>query len=332
MNLEVFLLAEYAQVKSGRFNIIGGGITEIALSRYPGNMPPMSVAIRLKIDSRDVQRGYTIAIELQSPSGLGVMPPAKLDIVAPEDELASRDQITADFVYRLPSVVLPEPGEYVVRLRHGAGSGEIGSLQFTAATQPSLNLVSTEVGDMRVQAGFAAFKAGEIETAEALFRQVLQEDEANPIAHNNLGFVLMCQGNYSGALQEFTRARELGYSETPVWTVNLGCCLYGLGAYKDAVEVFEQGLAMASPAFAVLCAISDSNMRAVSVDSASNYVALTSLNLAWSAAKLNSLKVARKHADVAARLLMQVEDVDKDYFDASLSRLHAFIKELAAAS
>jgi Tfp pilus assembly protein PilF len=195
-----------------------------------------------------------------------------------------------------------------------------------------LNLVSAEVGDERIQAGFDAFRSGDVKAAEQLLRDVLQDDESNPQAHNNLGFILMCQHKYPAASQEFSRARELGYSELPIWSVNLGCCFYGLGEYEQAAKVFEQSLAMSSPTYAVLCAISDTDLKAVSLTSASNFVALVSLNIAWALARLRKPKDARKHADVSARLLDQIEGDDRSYFDQSLLRLQAFVKGLTTPS
>ena len=84
-----------------------------------------------------------------------------------------------------------------------------------------------------MQEGVKLHLAGNMTGAETKYRQVLEAEEGNPVAHNNLGFLLAQNGQWQEAMEEYGRAIELspGYS-TPY--TNLGQAYLALNRLTEA--------------------------------------------------------------------------------------------------
>jgi len=84
-----------------------------------------------------------------------------------------------------------------------------------------------------MQEGMKLHLAGNMTGAERRYRQVLEAEENNPVAHNNLGFLLAQNGQLKEAMEEYSRAIELspGYS-TPY--TNLGQAYLALNQLTEA--------------------------------------------------------------------------------------------------
>ena len=78
--------------------------------------------------------------------------------------------------------------------------------------------------------------------SRALFERAVAVDEANPVAHNNLGEALEQAGDLAGARVHYARSLELHPSTAPV-RVNLARVLRGLGQLDEARAELERALA-----------------------------------------------------------------------------------------
>lgn len=87
-------------------------------------------------------------------------------------------------------------------------------------------------------AGQAALAAGNLDTAEADFRRVLQDQPNSLPARANLGVVYMRRKNWTRALQEFQLA-ERQAPGNPGLDLNIGLVYFHQGEYAKAIEPFR---------------------------------------------------------------------------------------------
>ncbi|HUJ09844.1 MAG TPA: tetratricopeptide repeat protein [Verrucomicrobiae bacterium] len=87
-------------------------------------------------------------------------------------------------------------------------------------------------------------RAGLYGNSETLWRDTLAKNPQAWAAHNNLGLVLLHQGNIGGAIEHFQRALELkpDYEEAQY---NLGIALARTNRIVDAISHYEQALRLA---------------------------------------------------------------------------------------
>jgi tetratricopeptide (TPR) repeat protein len=193
---------------------------------------------------------------------------------------------------------------------------ELSSSWFTA--RPSSGDTGTPAGAAEYQAAFDAFKRGDAEQAEAIFRAILQKMPAWGLAHNALGFILLARGNATAALASFREAERLQATVPDILQMNIGCCLYLMGAFADAVRNFEACLhrkVVSTPA--ILMVIVGDGFEQVEVVTPGDYVMLASLNAGWGALSLRDLATAQRHLNVA-RASLDPETTSQTFVNAMI--------------
>lgn len=89
--------------------------------------------------------------------------------------------------------------------------------------------------------GLEALHAGQVETAQTLFEEVLQEDPENPVLHLDLGSLKLQAKDFSGALAHFQQALAKAPGNANLYSV-AGIALYHLQAPSLAEQFFLQAL------------------------------------------------------------------------------------------
>jgi Flp pilus assembly protein TadD len=84
-----------------------------------------------------------------------------------------------------------------------------------------------------MQEGVQLHLAGNRAGAESNYRKVLETEESNPVAHNNLGFLLAQNGQWKAAMEEYSRAIELSPDYSTPYT-NLGQAFLALNRLAEA--------------------------------------------------------------------------------------------------
>jgi protein O-GlcNAc transferase len=93
----------------------------------------------------------------------------------------------------------------------------------------------------RFSTGVDALKAGNLDAAEAAFRDVLKAGGERAFVHHNLGIVLQQRGRSSDALLEFRAATRLDPSFGPARLL-AGTSLLALGRAKEAAAELRQAV------------------------------------------------------------------------------------------
>jgi len=78
----------------------------------------------------------------------------------------------------------------------------------------------------------------------AQFRKMATEDPENELAHYRLGSLLMEEGQFAEAIESFQRTLQLSPHFSKVYQL-LGESLHKVGRDKDAIDVLQQGFAVA---------------------------------------------------------------------------------------
>lgn len=102
-------------------------------------------------------------------------------------------------------------------------------------------VVQAQSIDELFRQGNAAQAAGDYATAEAIWRQVLQQDPDNDSAYNNLGAVLDSQGRHTEAEAIFREALRLNPNFAVAY-YNLGNVLDSQGRYEEAEAAYREAL------------------------------------------------------------------------------------------
>jgi tetratricopeptide (TPR) repeat protein len=89
--------------------------------------------------------------------------------------------------------------------------------------------------------GVAALKAGDSETAERLFRDVLRKGGERSFVHHNLGIILQQRGRHREAVVEFQTASRLDPSFGPARLL-AGVSLLALNRSAEAVTALERAV------------------------------------------------------------------------------------------
>ena len=132
----------------------------------------------------------------------------------------------------------------VVEDQLGLDRDAILHLEAALAARPDLLVAQNNVGIVHVH-------RGSMESAEAIFRYILEKDANFHRAHYNLGVVLAAEGRLPQALQSFQRAATLAPRDADI-RYNLGLLRRRLGASEDeerrayeAALILDPGLAEA---------------------------------------------------------------------------------------
>ena len=94
----------------------------------------------------------------------------------------------------------------------------------------------------------ALHQSGRIAEAEAIYRQVLEQQPDHPGALHLLGVVRQQQGDYAAALELIGRAIAINPRKA-VYRNNYGAALQSLGRHEEAAESFQRALTI-SPNYA----------------------------------------------------------------------------------
>ncbi|XP_044737970.1 tetratricopeptide repeat protein 28 [Chrysoperla carnea] len=112
----------------------------------------------------------------------------------------------------------------------------------------------------KVQQSNAACQAGDFATAVSLYTDALQLDPTNHILYSNRSAARLKQGQFSLALQDATRAREL----CPTWPkayFRQGVALQCLGRHGEALAAFSAGLAQEPQNTQLLSALVEASVK-----------------------------------------------------------------------
>lgn len=123
----------------------------------------------------------------------------------------------------------------------GCGTTPDPSAPYSPPTELDRN--TTRAEELSRQ-GADALDAGDLERAEALFRESLTADLFYGPAHNNLGVVFLKQGKLYEAAQEFEWAKKL-LPSAPDPRVNLAIVLERAGSEEDALASWQEAVEIA---------------------------------------------------------------------------------------
>lgn len=110
-----------------------------------------------------------------------------------------------------------------------------------------------------------AIAAADPAEAQRLFAQAVAADPLYGPAHNNLGIVLLKQGEYYAAAQAFERAIRLLPAD-PAPRTNLGLVYEAAQQFQNAQEQFEQALVVAPEALEAIQALARVRVRISQLD------------------------------------------------------------------
>lgn len=99
-----------------------------------------------------------------------------------------------------------------------------------------------------MQEGVQLHLAGNRAGAETKYRQVLESEESNPVAHNNLGFLMAQNGSWKEAVEEYCRAIELSPEYSTPYT-NLGQAYLALNRLSEAGTLLTRAVELAPDDF-----------------------------------------------------------------------------------
>ena len=108
-------------------------------------------------------------------------------------------------------------------------------------------------------------KGAEGRDAADFFRRAVRADPYNGAARNNLGVVLMAEGNYYGAANEFEQSILL-LPANPQPRLNLGLVYEGVGQLERAQEQYEAALVVNPGYIPVVQALARARIRAGLLD------------------------------------------------------------------
>ena len=311
MRVPVAMMAEYAATKAdGGFYVVAGGFDGLVCDRFPYTVPHLSVALKLVLEPAE-QHGTIVTLRFVCPNDEAFVDAVDLAIRPVEPAMGDNEAVV-NVVYNLVNVVLKSPGRHTMTVTR-AGH-DLSSSWFTA--RPPSTVSAPTVGVPEYQMAFETFRRGDAEQSEVLFRALVEKMPAWGLAHNALGFVLLARGNASAALDSFHEAERLQATTPDLLQMNMGCCLYLMGAFADALRYFEACLhrkVVSTPA--ILMVIVGARPEQVDVETPGDYVMLASLNAGWSALSLRDQTAAARHLNVA-RASMDPETTSQTFIDA----------------
>jgi Tetratricopeptide repeat len=329
VDIDNAFLAEYALAHDdGTYYVIGGFLERITAPRLPIAHPHISVVVRGRFADDECGRKHRLSLRILWQAETEIS--SHLSV---EFEPESRDGSGSPFqcIFAVRDLVLPAEGQFDFVILHDGQQAARLPLAILASRTPrpeTVEVFASPVaeGMIRVAAeailqdsmrsrvsrhlrdGFAAFTAGDMERASQAFREAIAQDASNPVAHNNLGYVLLGQGHPDDALAAFRQAAALGYREMEVLNVNLGCAAYLKAEYEEAFQAFTSCLRETRAGTpSELWLIIDGRLRSMPVQSVGAYVALLAANAAWAA-----LKAGRTAADWVTMARAALEALDEN--------------------
>jgi tetratricopeptide (TPR) repeat protein len=311
------ILADYAvALPDGRLYVAGGGIRSLSFPVFPATQLRLALALGLEVPATEAGRPHTMSIEATGPTEDLIVKPVGVTFTVPPDPSDATELRYFHLVSNMENVAFSVEGNYSfaisiddevlekIPLRVAKTSGELSAEQQAAVL---------------VNEGYLAYMGGEPARAEKVFRDVLVRFPAHPGGHNNLGFVLLAKGEASGAIEEFEKAREFGYSQPEFNDANVACALYLLGDAAGALTTFQRCLhENLFRSGGMLFGIGEERLFHVLLQSASDYVSLMTLNAAWSAYRAKDLAAATRYsrAVTSAELAVRDDPSGKQFADS----------------
>lgn len=320
------MFADYAlasERSSNKVHVIGGGIRSLSFAAFPGTRPRLALALGLEFTAAECATPqHTMQIAAKSPSETPLLESQLSTFAIRPDATYPEEPVNFHFVYNMEKITFPVDGVYIFSITVDRERVSDVPLRVLKVPGPIPREIAAS---MKLTDGYEAFSRGEVTTAKRIFQEVVDEFPEVANGHNNLGFVLLGQGEATAALAAFTRARELNYGQRGLLDANMACAHYLMGDGVAALIFFEQCLrtyGFQSPAF--LYAINGSELFNVQLNSASDYVALMMLNAAWSALATGNRVEAERYLNGArAADLAQREDASGRNFALSIEALKA---------
>jgi hypothetical protein len=321
------VLAEFAKPsdQADRLHIIGAGIRSVTFPMFPGGLPRLSLAVGLEFTSTESK---TAAHSLQiTGRGVGERSPVKpltASFIIRPDETQPDEPVYFNFVYNMENLVFPTEGVYVFSVTVDDALITEVPLRVLKAAGP---IPRTAEASIKLSEGYEAFAKGDAVIAQRIFEEVVEQYPEIAGGHNNLGFVLLAQDRANDALAAFSKARELGFAAPHLLDVNVGCAHYVRGDPSAAAIFFEQCLRIYGfEGRAYLFGIGESHLFPAHLTSASDYVSLLNLNLAWSMFRAGDRIATRRYFEGAQSAgLTRREDESGRGYAASLQALEKLI-------
>lgn len=312
------VLADFALAHDdGKLYITGGGLHQLTFGKLPAVYPRISLALEVEFAPAERTSAQTLLIQATDPAGQAFIKPELLS-VALAPALVPLGASHAPIVYHMQNLTFQQEGEYVFTVSIGAE--QMVSLPVRATILPGLATELSAMIDL-LQQGFTAFGARDLDTAERLFRSVIETMPSFAMAHNNLGFVLLEKGQVSGALAEFQKAGETGFDRLELLEANMGCCHYLLGDVAASLALFDSCLnARSFSGGSILHGIGGDQLFLVSLPSAGAYTQLMALNAGWSAFRVGNRDIASRRLEIASSL---VEVATTPALKESMNKLHS---------
>jgi hypothetical protein len=317
LKLALALLADFAIAHAdGKLYVTGGGIRSLEFSTFPGTHLKLALALGFEFSAEELGTPHPVRIEAKGPGGEAVVRPAEFFLHVPADE---PPPAYLNLVYNMERVVFPTEGDYIFTIIiDGKSAGEV-PLRINTARLLSMLTPAAEL----LQTAYTAFAAGEAKTAAALIRQVTERFPNEPSAWNNLGFVLLADRQAASAKEALIRARNLGYARPEIVEANLGCAEYLLNNPRAALVSFERCIhELGFTPSALLFGIGGQELFPLELHSADDFVALMSLNAAFSARALgeeSTVQSRLKRAEVTD--LIHRDDTGAHQFAAAVAAL-----------
>jgi len=318
------LLADHAaanELGAARLHVIGGGIRSLSFGAFPATRTRLALALGLEFTSDEAKSPeHSLQIEAKAPDGRPILKPLTASFVVRPDPDQPAEPIYLHFVYNMENITFPIDGAYSFSIVVDGSEPVEVPLQVLEAPGRTSRM-SAAVAKLSV--GYEAFSRSDLTTAQQNFQEVVADLPEFAHGHNNLGFVLLAQGQAGAALASFSRARQLGFPQAELLDANLACCYYVVGDAGVASLLFQQCLATYGfGGRAFLFGINDSGLFPVHLVSAFDYASLMMLNAAWSALKADDRSSAGRFLEGAqASDLSRRDDESGRNFAAAVEAL-----------
>jgi Flp pilus assembly protein TadD len=119
--------------------------------------------------------------------------------------------------------------------------------------------------------GTSLHVAGDLEAAEIKYRSVLLEKIDHPVAHNNLGFLLLQKGSYDESVSEYRLAIQFSPDYSTAHS-NLGQALLIQRKFNEAEEALSRAVELDPQDLKAIDALAKCYMLAGAPDEAENYL------------------------------------------------------------
>ncbi len=293
------LLADHAvaNTEDRKLYVLGGGLRSMSFFGFPASMPHLALALGLEFAADELRaEPHTLRVAASGPGPEPIVKPLAASFTVPRDPLQPDRSIYFHFVYDMESITFPAEGLYVFSV----------IIDDELVTEVPLRVLTTPgpapadlQPQLRLAEGYNAYAEGDLQAAMDIFRDVTVRFPTVAAGHNNLGFLLLGQGRAQAALDSFTKARELGF-QAELLDANIACAHYLLGDHVSASIFFQQCLRIYGfRAQSILFGIEHSRLFPVTLNSASDYVALMMLDAGWSALASGDRSAAMRYLEGA---------------------------------